>query len=680
MKTHLSPLISYTLWLAIGFIGLASCEEAEVPQLAPTVPEETNRTKATSINTRVADDFFPLAWYTGVEFIDALEDIKASGVNTVMPYIDVDRQSLDDLEAYMDQAHALGLKVCVQIPPKWMLWLRFADPDGINTRPGGSNLIRKFVERFRSHPALLSWYLFDEPNGIDNMKEPIQIGYALVKEKDTDHPVSMVFNQLPGAGADSDFETSHLSSLDILMFDYYPALEGYDEFASPRWPNYAPYVAQGASLASDKQGYWSVLQASASANLGFRLPTEAEERYMIYTSLVEDATGLFFYTYSRFRNGGLEWIDEVFQPLIAEFKALIPAITAGPLNTGGNQAIVRDENAEGLELQYRLFQDPNTDLFYLVVVNQSDQSGSATLGLQPGQTLDQIKDRDTDQAVTFTNQGTDASPDYVFEDTFAAYGVAVYELTAAPPVAGNGTVTVRAQGDCGSEVMELHVDGTKVDEWTVTTTMADYTYAGFGGGEVSVHFVNDSFNDGSACSDNNLTVDYISVCGTPYQAEEVATKSTDCCPWDQNKLYNNGNFNFGELACDGSSEPPTGAGTVTLRARGDCGSEVMELHVDGTKVDEWTVTTTLADYTYASFGGGEVSVRFRGDTFGQEDPNCEDSNLEVDYLQVCGTTYQTEEVATKPTTDCCPWDADKLYSEGSLDFGSLACAVAVAIK
>ena len=117
---------------------------------------------------------------------------------------------------------------------------------------------------------------------------------------------------------------------------------------------------------------------------------------------------------------------------------------------------------------------------------------------------------------------------------------------------------------------------------------------------------------------------------------------------------------------------PNPDGTIVIRAQGDCGSEIMELHVDGTKVDEWTVSTSAANYTYPDFGGGDVSVHFRGDTFGQEDPTCQDSNLEVDYLEVCGTRYQTEVVATK--ADCCPWDPDKLYSEGGFEFGPLSCA------
>ena len=128
------------------------------------------------------------------------------------------------------------------------------------------------------------------------------------------------------------------------------------------------------------------------------------------------------------------------------------------------------------------------------------------------------------------------------------------------------------------------------------------------------------------------------------------------------------------------TSPPTAEGTVVIRAKGDCGLEIMELHVDGIKVAGWTVSTSFADYTYADFTGGDVTVHFRGDNFGQQDPACQDANLEVDYLEVCGTTYPTETAATKPTTDCCPWDPKKLYSDGGFNFGTIDCTSSASVS
>ena len=122
-----------------------------------------------------------------------------------------------------------------------------------------------------------------------------------------------------------------------------------------------------------------------------------------------------------------------------------------------------------------------------------------------------------------------------------------------------GAVVIRAQGDCGDEVMVLQVDGQEVDRWTVSTTAADYTYPGFSGGQVAVLFVNDRYQDGGTCEDSNLSVDFIQVCGTTYQTEAVATVTADCCPGVKDKLYTNGNFNYGTLSCASSRAPAVGS-------------------------------------------------------------------------------------------------------------------------
>lgn len=128
--------------------------------------------------------------------------------------------------------------------------------------------------------------------------------------------------------------------------------------------------------------------------------------------------------------------------------------------------------------------------------------------------------------------------------------------TSTPePPKDSDRVTIRAQGDCGDEVMELRVDGSKVKEWTVSTSLNDYTYEGFLGGEVSVHFVNDRYRDGGECEDSNLTVDYLDVCGAKYETEERATETASCCVEESpEKLYTNGNFNFGNLSCSSATQ------------------------------------------------------------------------------------------------------------------------------
>ena len=132
------------------------------------------------------------------------------------------------------------------------------------------------------------------------------------------------------------------------------------------------------------------------------------------------------------------------------------------------------------------------------------------------------------------------------------------------------SIVIRARGDCGEEVMELRLNGDSVASWTVDTVMSDYVYAGFGEGQVSVHFINDEFRPGQeGCEDRNLTVDYLEVCGTRYQTEEVATETANCCLYDKEKLYTHGNFDFGSLGCHEASSSNVG---LLVRAKGSTGA------------------------------------------------------------------------------------------------------------
>ena len=144
-------------------------------------------------------------------------------------------------------------------------------------------------------------------------------------------------------------------------------------------------------------------------------------------------------------------------------------------------------------------------------------------------------------------------------ERLACTGYIEFGTSADEPVAGSSPLVINAQGECGGEVMELHLDGTMVDQWTLTASPANYTYEQFDGGQVSLHFVNDRLDQAAACADYNLTVDYLEVCGTRYQTETVASITAQCCTEVKDKLYTNGSFNFGTLSCPDAMQSPQAA-------------------------------------------------------------------------------------------------------------------------
>ena len=72
------------------------------------------------------------------------------------------------------------------------------------------------IKTFMNHPALLAWYISDEPNGFKIPPESLEEIYRIVRETDPWHPVSMVFM--------APFLSSkkYANALDIVMADPYP--------------------------------------------------------------------------------------------------------------------------------------------------------------------------------------------------------------------------------------------------------------------------------------------------------------------------------------------------------------------------------------------------------------------------------------------------------------------------
>ena len=270
-----------------------------------------------------------------------------------------------------------------------------------------------------------------------------------------------------------------------------------------------------------------------------------------------------------------------------ELDYLAPTLTNGSFEAGldswaaaGNGVVVQQDEANVLQASSQVeATSVSQDITHRILPNQPYTFSAELKGDTASQVTAFVQVRNYRNEIIFTESLAAASADFKTQSlTFTApeeFGSVVVGVwrgeqgrgeafvdnlritEAAPPQKeeGEGLLTIRAQGDCGDEVMELHVDGSKVAEWPLTTTPQNYSYSDFTQGKVSVHFVGDRFRDGKPCEDSNLTVDYLEVCGTRYQTEEVATKSTtDCCPWDADKLYNNGSLTFGTLNCVGASE------------------------------------------------------------------------------------------------------------------------------
>jgi GH35 family endo-1,4-beta-xylanase len=101
-----------------------------------------------------------------------------------------------------------------------------------------------------------------------------------------------------------------------------------------------------------------------------------------------------------------------------------------------------------------------------------------------------------------------------------------------------------------------------------------------------------------------------------------------------------------------------------VRARGSSGGEVLELRIDGRTMDTWVLSREWTDYCYSSYSGTrKVELAFVNDgtLYGR------DKNVQVDYLRVNGTVYQTESVATNSGGS-----GEWMYWNGILNFGNIS--------
>ncbi len=88
------------------------------------------------------------------------------------------------------------------------------NPDKLYT-PQELEIIRKAVKELSGHPALLAWYLEDEPEGRRILAEKMKQAYELIRATDPYHPVIVLDDTIRG-------QEKYAHCADILMPDPYP--------------------------------------------------------------------------------------------------------------------------------------------------------------------------------------------------------------------------------------------------------------------------------------------------------------------------------------------------------------------------------------------------------------------------------------------------------------------------
>ena len=198
----------------------------------------------------------------GLEYVkdlDILDFVARSGFRDVCyqvrPAITTQR-----LTEVFDRCEKVGLRI---IP-----WL-----DGNMSR----EQFTQHIETLKNHPALLCWYVYDEPSGPRFAEADAR--YRLARELDPNHPA--LINYL------GDKLQDHTG--DIYSTDVYPI------------PRSSPTAAIGAvrnmaaAAAPEGKPVWMWLQGTGYAYWMDREPSPRELSCMVYGSLIEGARGIYYF-------------------------------------------------------------------------------------------------------------------------------------------------------------------------------------------------------------------------------------------------------------------------------------------------------------------------------------------------------------------------------------------------
>jgi hypothetical protein len=347
-------------------------------------------------NTDKLPHDFPLGWYDSVEHLQTPAKIAQEGMNIVIPY--TGESNIQEIKAYLDQAAAAELKVIVEIPREYV-------------RLASTQRVLRFVKQFKNHPATYGWYLYDEPDYVQFSPKILEKLYQKIKTEDAQHPIAIAFTKV-------HLIQPYLQFADIVLFSNYPCNVNEPEFYGFQNSNFALVANNAGLLAKNKSSFWFILQSYGATQQSKktpdnkRLPTTAEQRYMLYSAVLAKANGLFFWTHYRSQQ---KWIDAVLTPLIQEFKTYIPTIKTQPLT---RKLLINTPQIQGT-----LYRNPTTNNLLLIAINHGNNEAEATISVLQKTGASSATVLRENREVNF-NRGK-------IKDTFAPYSVHIYQIEPA---------------------------------------------------------------------------------------------------------------------------------------------------------------------------------------------------------------------------------------------------------
>ncbi len=346
---------------------------------------------------RDGEPYFPIGLYHG-GLADALETINGTPFDTILPYA-------PPTKAALDLAEANGVNVIYPLMAFFHDSASAYKPAEIVTEADEVPAILDRVERFGDHPAMLAWYMADEPKSL--LHERLKVHYDAVASHDPHHPAYLehALAELP-----RDDQRAYVRMLDVSGAASYPIYDDTSDVGEPTT------VVRGQNAALANRPAWHVPQAFSweHYNRVGRFPTGPEFRSMTWQFICEGTSGLIYYMLSRLQQQeapdvSVEEAWDIAVTTAEEVHGLIPVLLS--IDTAPEATLSSEDWLNTLLKSH-------AGKGYLLTVNHTRDSQTATFTVPAALS---VSVRDEDRTVS-------VGPDGSFSDDYDPMAVHHYEI------------------------------------------------------------------------------------------------------------------------------------------------------------------------------------------------------------------------------------------------------------
>jgi hypothetical protein len=315
----------------------------------------------------------------------------------------------DDLREELDALWRVGLRAIPHLPEE--------PPAAPEARAEWEARSRRVVAEVQDHPALLAWFLTDEPLWCGKPLDKLLESYHFHAGLDPYHPIWI--NAAP-RGTIADL-ARYNQTCDITGVDIYPVPEGgtHSEMEDKTLTSVGRYVDKMRESVSDRKPVWIVLQGFAWKHLFDRhdpeavYPDLAQSRFMAFNALLHGSQGITYWGVHSIADPGF-W--DTILTVTEEIQGLEPVLTA-PL-TGARPVTV---SAPAVRVLHRSWNGHD----WLVAIHEGAEELEAELSVE-GLTAPSL-------FVHGENRTVPVAADGRFSDRFAGYAVHVYSTDEHRP-------------------------------------------------------------------------------------------------------------------------------------------------------------------------------------------------------------------------------------------------------